>query len=469
MQKIRLLLGVLIVSTVITGCEGQKIFREKVDKYALPEVTKENLEEDIYYVKNGTRFSPVYAAENTKAFGNPNTIEESRICYFLKEESMVPEYFSNEYLAVSGSSLQLRNVSLERYKDLGYSFGLYGCTVDEDGYLCFDLKQNIVINSDIDQILATAKSNEIRITTINGEPVSDKNINSAGVITGLEKEKEYTLSFYSGTYYGTVSVVADTHMIQSFEWYELTEIETTKNGYLKITLPDDLKSGWYCIEGQGIFKYYDFAKGASDGTKIDLNEEYYQSEEEREAVYTQQYVLSVAEKTRNVSVIMNYDTSGYEKDEIRIRLKSPDGNVMEMKPEKGSAKVDLAVAMAGKWTVSVIPKELEIIDLKVESNPLLSDTIVETKEFKWTDDSENVEFAVLYSGEGEVWGTVENENGESKDLREDENGRLYYCYSYLPAGTYTVTIYHDTDTKIDEITSREDAVETTTDIITVVE
>ncbi len=469
MQKIRLLLGMLIVSTVITGCEGQKIFREKVDEFALPEVTKENLEENIYYVKNGTRFSPVYAAENTNSYENPGKIEDSRICYFMEEEAMVPEYFSNEYIAVSGSTLDLKSVTLERYRDLGFSFGLYGCTVDEDGYLCFDLKKNLVKNSDICQILSTAKSNEIRITAINGELVSEKNINSAGVIIGLEKAKEYTLSFYSGTYYGTVSVVADTHMIQSFELYELTDIETTKNGYLKITLPNDLKSGWYCMEGQGIFKYYNFEKGDADVTGIDLNEEYYQSEEEREAVYTQQYVLSVAEKTRNVSVILTYDTSVYGKEDIQIRLKSPDGNVMEMKPEDGTAKVDLTEAIAGKWTVSVIPKELEVLDLTTESNQLASDTTVETKEFELTEDSENVEFAALYSGDGEVWGTVENENGESQDFGEAKNGKLNYIYSYLPAGTYTVTIYHYTDTKIDDITCKEDVVETSTDIITVVE
>lgn len=66
-----------------------------------------------------------------------------------------------------------------------------------------------------------------------------------------KKNKEYHLTFYAGTYYQTATIKADEKFLQYYEAYVIEKAENTKNGYLKFSMPDDAKSGYYMIEGAG--------------------------------------------------------------------------------------------------------------------------------------------------------------------------------------------------------------------------
>ena len=80
----------------------------------------------------------------------------------------------------------------------------------------------------------------------------------------------------------------------------------------------------------------------------------------------------------------------------------------------------------------------------------------------------NIQFYAQYEGEGDVWGIVENESGESQELDVDtQNHELTTTYSYLAAGTYTMTIYHYKDTKIGEMGYQVDTDNEEHEIITI--
>ena len=281
---------------------------------------------------------------------------------------------------------------------------------------------------------------------------------------------------------------ADEHFYCSTATYTGLTSKTTKNGYLSITMPDDATSGYYVINDGGMFRYYDCDKGeeesgdlveAQDDTTVALSN-------------SQQYIVSVPEKTTNITFNVAVDITESGSSNVKAVLTSPDGTQYDMtyNEETGIASVTMTEAAAGKWTVNVTPKTITVADVYVESSSSSSAT-AQTFEFT-VEEGSNIKFYAIYKGSGDIWGTVVNEDGEVYSLEEDESYsddtdsedsedeieyenvddstyKLSYTYSYLPAGTYTVKIYHQSDTTITECNYENAEEYQTQDIITVEE
>lgn len=244
----------------------------------------------------------------------------------------------------------------------------------------------------------------------------------------------------------------------------------TKNGYLAVYMSDDYPSGWYSINGSGLYKYYNYEKGDEDDESIDMNQAYYKTLADSIEAYSQQYVASVSEKTENVRFAVSYATDVYSDDEVVAVLIAPDGTQYGMTCEDGVAYTEISEVMAGRWKISVMPQDLEITDVTTESAKPAIDAIREEKEFVIAEDESNIQFYATYDGDGEVWGNIENQNGESRMFDTDtRNKQLVTTYAYLPAGTYKVTVFHHADTKITDIGYGEDGGNLDEEIITITE
>lgn len=452
MKKRRLALLVVILCTLTTGCSKKQIFVKYEDQYKLQTVSDKELKNDVYYVKEGADFYETYMPEGT-ASGTVEKPTESRLLWMNEDESLVPTLYQNEFVAFpSEKTNEGKNTKLERFKDIGWSFGMYGGYMDDDGYLCYTLNKNIISESDADEKLSQKKSKEIRIVSINDEPVSEKTINDAGVIVGLEKNGQYSVGYYVGTYYGTAVIEADRKFYQSYEILQSGKVTDTKNGYIAIYMLPDLKNGWYCINGKGLFKYYDYKKGDADDAEQKMDEPYYETLTEKRGVYSQQYMVSVEKNTENVRFSVQYNTDVYSDKDVSAVLISPDNKEYGMTAEDGEAYTEIDEVMAGRWEISITPQDLEILNVSADSSSPTSDTMCEEKEFVLDEDDANIQFYVSYEGDGSLWGSVENQNGETRILDVDAgNHKLATTYAYIPAGTYKVSVYHYTDTKITDI------------------
>lgn len=435
-----------IALSILTGCEKKQIFINENDKYTLKDYEDTELEIDTYYVKDASKFYKAYL---------PNG--EKDVFWMTKDNTLMPTLYKDEVIAYASEETELKEISLERYEYLGYSFGIYGCEMDEDGYICFSLDKSIVDKSSAKEELWDAKSSNIRITAIDDVPVTEDMLSDEGVIVGLEKNKEYTLTIYSGTYYGNVTLKADTEFLEPYETYQIEKAETTKNGYLSIPMPENLRSGYYRINKNAFFKYCDFLKGEKEVDDIDMNEAFYQTEAERIASYSQQYVISVSEKTLNVGFRMTYEPGEYKDEDIICYLTSPSETVYEMPASMGTAYVELAEVMSGRWTINVLPKDLEIIDIEIISTMKSDETVNEEYNYVFETDEENIQFYVTYEGNGDIWGTVSSVDGKSQTLDVNSKEKiLTTTYAFLPTGTYTVTIYHYADTSVKEVGHKKD-------------
>lgn len=451
----------------LTGCEmDMQIIEDKDAKYNLTAVEKDNLESNVYYVKEGTKFYEVYEPKMTT---NNVGLSKKKAAWLIKDEGLIPTCYENEYLAQASSKVVLdKPLTLERYKDTGYSFGINSAQF-KDGYIQFTSNNIIKDTSAYEEFQDASATNtgnsNIMIETIDGEYVTQDMVNEAGVIVRLEQDKEYTVTYYLGTYYKTATVKADVHFLQCFEVYSVNDREITKNGYIRINLPEYLKSGWYRLSNVGFFKYYDYKKGEESLTLTDMNEPYYLTEEEQITAYSQQFTFNLENNTDGLAVVAEYSAGSDDEaseittstdDSVIMMLTSPDGKVLTANATIADGKIECSMtsSSAGKWIVNIMPQSLNIKSVGIEPLEDTQEATKENFEIVTTEASTGITVAVSYRGEGNVRAQVIEEDGTSHDLSLDKNyknndeKRLTYTFSYMAAGTYKINVYHYPDTEI---------------------
>ena len=169
-----MLLSICLLAT-ISGCGKKELFVNEDDKYKVESVEQNDLKDETFYVKEGSYF---YVPYEKKAF------------------TKVPSAYSTSILAIKSVKSSIEPQTLNRYKYLGYSFGIYGGTFNSEGYITFPRK-NIIKNSTAYDLFYTSKANEIRLVSINGEKVSQSILSDKGVIADLEENQVYQLSCWN--------------------------------------------------------------------------------------------------------------------------------------------------------------------------------------------------------------------------------------------------------------------------------
>ena len=470
--KNKILFIFLFAAIFLSGCK--QIFVEKKDPYEQIELSKEELIPNVFYIKDGTKFIQVWNKNKSNAemgayWGNSG---ESVIC-LGEDYKAVPTLYKNEILAIASTNTTVGDFELTRYKELGYSIGLYGMTMDEEGYLCATLNQNVYQQSNLYQYLSqNAKSMEYRLISINGEPVSTDMISKAsGAFNCMQKDLAYQIDYYAGTYYSSMEVVADTFILEKYESYFLAAGNDTKNGYISFTMPEGLKSGWYYIKGYGLFRYIDEKKGV-DLANIEMNEAFYTSQKEKISMYSQKFSTTLDTRKTNITLAFTFQNDDLiETESIQGRAYSPDGTeyLLKLDEENNRLLCELKEAMAGKWEIFIQPKELTIANMEVLNNQ--SSQEITEEEFTIIIDEEKANFlvTVTYEGDGEIYAILVGPDKKKYDLITDRRTKtMSYLASFLQKGIYTIKVYHFTDTNILDIETQEDS-KTNSDIITITE
>jgi len=478
----RLILLTTVLSILLTGCGNSDIqWFEREKKVGLTAITDNAIENDKYYIKQGTRFFKVALIEDG-SYHSTNTLNESRVVPVIDSNTaIIPSHYLNEGIAFKSNDKLLTEVNFERYECLGYSIGVYNGSFDENGYFEFDKSRNVAKKSDLSKILSKISSNDIRIVSINGSTLTPGNVNNyCGVVTGLEANKSYEIEFLAGTQYFKTDVVADTLMLKSYELYSYDNenISFTENGYMIFNTPTDLKSGYYNVNGEGIFKYYAYEKGASDDLLQDMNVSYYETESDKIKAISKQFTVDIPARTKDLEINISYNNSNLELigdeyvDNTQAIVYAPDGTKYEMKKEKNKNNLQLLLseASAGEWQINITPKDVEIIDVSTSSSKKDEEATLKEETILFEQDEENVKFIAISSGLEETYGYVVSPSGRTYDLsyeaKKDRNeSELTYVIPFVEAGEWQVKVYyHPTTTDILEIKTSSEK-ETDTDVI----
>lgn len=452
-------LGIILFSigsVFLSGCKSVPIIQHKAVDHVV-EVSADQMLRDTFYVKDGTKFGKVFLP-NGNAPKEARMLDTSRVLYSVNDEKMIPTHYLGESVAYKSSSFELieKGLSLERFKDMGWSIGLFGGRIEGDGYYHFDIETNVAFNSNAYEIFSTAAVKEIRVVSIGGKKPKEYVDEASGIICGLEKDKKYTVEFYIGTYYYSYAFTADTHMFKAYEYYfyDGSNIKDTKLSYMSFEMPEDLKTGYYNINGTGLYKYYAYAKGDVP-EDVDYNESYYSSEEEQILQYTRQYNLNIPVETKELCLNVDYGLIEDALDEgskIGGYLISPEGTVYDLDiiSENKLMTISLATAMPGDWTIGIYPRSLQINGIDTASDIAMEETFCEEEIFEIEESSDYQAFYADITGEGEVYAVIIAEDGRTylfeevtyKDALKKQQRYLICRFPHLTTGTYAVRIYH---------------------------
>ena len=300
MKKIISLL--LASALLLSGCSiigGNNSETKEENPYG--PVTAENLQSGMFYVKNNDQFYPVYMGKTTINADNliAKETDPSRIISFTNDENNIPTMYEDDTL-IYYTTQSVPSFTWERFKDQGYSIGMYNLQPTESDKVEFVIgtsmtNSNSAAYTGLSQI--ELGNSVIIIDKVAGESISADDLSECGSITGLKADEPANIDIYIGTKHYTINSNVDTKILSSMELYETTEYNLLPEGYASIKIPDYFMSGYYLINGVGLIKYVDNPR--SEGiSNIDFSTPYwYEDENGKEYTYEEWMTLTGEETT----------------------------------------------------------------------------------------------------------------------------------------------------------------------------
>lgn len=257
----------LVSSLLLTGCNStdEKTTETKKADYI------NNLEDGKYYVRHkNLKCDEVYLGEVT--FDTTSLVTsavDNRVIWF--DENMykeIPTLYKGDSLIYKTSEEITETFNFERFEDFGYSIGLCGLTKTESGRYSISTDpddNNTFPGGDTDALLQLNNESVI-IDTIGGdelrapEEIDGKEIPGGPLtrcksIKGLTKDKVYKTEIYEGTKRLEYKFAADIRIMASMEVRETSDYNFESETLMNISIPEDFNSGYYMINGMGVFRY----------------------------------------------------------------------------------------------------------------------------------------------------------------------------------------------------------------------
>ena len=178
-------------------------------------------------------------------------------------DDRIPTVTSEDRLIYVSSTEIPQEIVFERFADYGYSIGIANMEADNGGhyYITFadihddDYKYFIDMSSDASQLTELSSITRLYLDKVGDMKINKESISAGGTILGLKKDKKYTCEFYTGTYYQDFNLTANIHCFGSMERFVSYEYEFMHSNFIIIEIPEYFKSGYYFVNGVGLFRY----------------------------------------------------------------------------------------------------------------------------------------------------------------------------------------------------------------------
>ncbi len=281
-MKKMFLLTTLLLSCALgfTGCGKDKEELSKEEEYI------EQMEDGMFYVRSmGTnKITPVYFGNATFEKGKTSTQEQvSRVMWFKDDFEEIPTLYSGDSLIMRTDQEFDEHFIFERFEDVGYSVGLCHLEETDSGRYAISTDPKdceTYPGSDTDVILDNYKNSKVIIDTIGNIPIRkiDEETTSAsfvskfGTLLNLNKDQQYEVKVYEGTNENKHVFKADVHILGSMGGINSVEYYFDENegqfNVINIKIPQEYNSGYYLINGLGMFRY---VNGNSWGDSTNFN------------------------------------------------------------------------------------------------------------------------------------------------------------------------------------------------------
>jgi len=306
MKKHKYLLMLLtMLATVLFAACGQKQ-TENVAAYKTPDdfapiyyLSEAELPNDMYYIvrtetetqvaKDGTeteievtKYYPIYAAVEknfTDVYESSVGFNSNRIMWvnYNVDEGLIPTMYPGDKMIYKSATYIPTKYALEKFFDNGYTLGVCGLTQDlSSNYRYYSAKKDsnkkghTMTTSDavgFDGLEATSiyfvalgELGEVGTIAENATPasyerVSPVNVSLSGTIAGLKLMNVYACDIRTGTEKIAANLTCNVHYFSSAENYMFGSFSFITEHIAEIHIPDYVTTGYYNMNGVGMFRY----------------------------------------------------------------------------------------------------------------------------------------------------------------------------------------------------------------------
>ena len=175
----------------------------------------------------------------------------------------IPTVTSSDKLVYVSDTDVPDSIVFERFADYGYTIGISNLIEDLGGHYYIqytdvdddDYKYFIDMKSDAAQVTELEAVTKLYLDKAGDVKVNKKSVSDGGTVLGLKKGKKVTCEFYTGTYYQDFNLTANIHSFSSMERFVSHDYEFMHSSFIVIDIPDYFKSGYYFVNGVGLFRY----------------------------------------------------------------------------------------------------------------------------------------------------------------------------------------------------------------------
>lgn len=244
----------LLASTLLSGC-GQK--DETDDGSAMTEEDyqklSEQMEEGKYYILHNGEVSMITTAEETSP-------SNGTIAWFdhTAYDNIVTMYKGDKLIYYTTNDID-ESFSYTRFLDMGYTIPIAGLEAGASG------KFHISTSSDAGTVypdssatsLYEFQNDQVIVDKIGGVSLTADNVSEYGTVTGLEQDEEYNIDLYSGSVLTKTSMYANIRVmgLDDDQSFTTNKFDFLSGEVIQIGLPNWFNSGYYEINGLGIFRY----------------------------------------------------------------------------------------------------------------------------------------------------------------------------------------------------------------------
>ncbi|WP_195942248.1 hypothetical protein [Mediterraneibacter faecis] len=178
------------------------------------------------------------------------------------EDKQIPTLKSGDQLIFVSKDEVPESFVFERFADYGYTIGVSNLMMDQGGhyYLPYldveeEYKYYIDLKSDAKELTYLSEVPKLYLDQVGKEKITKEKVSDGGTVLGLTKDQTYTCEFYTGTYYQDFNLKANIHSFGSMERFISHEYAFMHSNFIAIEIPDYFVSGYYFVNGVGLFRY----------------------------------------------------------------------------------------------------------------------------------------------------------------------------------------------------------------------
>lgn len=260
-RKIIPLILLIFILGSITACgnlsDNATQNEEETTQPVIPTIKNvEDLERGHYYIETKDGYAEPYWSVVSFEPSTQNA-KNSNVVWFNDDTwERLPTLYKGQHIIYRTNEEFNETFHFTKYIDEGWSVGICNLYSSDMGHYKFNASTK---NTNINPISDSAKFSDwesvVTIEGIDGEKLRADRISPCGTIMGLEKDKEYNAELYVGTEIQPGTLKADSRTMYGSQSHAVNDFEYVQSEIIEISIPSYFNSGYYDVNGVGMFRY----------------------------------------------------------------------------------------------------------------------------------------------------------------------------------------------------------------------